>query len=146
MTSNKGFSFVEILIALMVITVSGVGSMKLYSYMEQLKGNAVGSLRAQQLAQQQVSLLQTVNTQDSECREGAEGNVTFDNVGTCLISLTELNESKYKVETEVVNTIEESGTVYGKLIEVKVTWSDRHGGSQEIKLLTMVSKFSNLTV
>ncbi|MFD2179797.1 type IV pilus modification PilV family protein [Veronia pacifica] len=143
MTSNRGFSFIEILIALVVVTISGVGSMKLYSYIEQLKGDAIHTLRAQQVAQQQVSLLQTINTQGQNCTsdEGGE-DITLDNVENCSISLEQ--SSPFEIETSVENILSDTDGTFGKLLQVKVTWDDRAGNQQSVTMLTMVSKFSNL--
>ncbi|HIF9512817.1 TPA: type IV pilus modification PilV family protein [Photobacterium damselae] len=150
MTSNhRGFSLLEVLIAMIVLAIGLVGLMKLQIHMEVKAENALKTLDALHIAEAQMEYYQTRVSNVS----GATG----------LISFTELAEDDpvtsklkhclspeltvgtvFELDCEVVNA---SGGLSAlssalKTIEVKVSWSDRHGVSQAVSLKTVLSKYS----
>ncbi|MEZ8148252.1 type IV pilus modification PilV family protein [Enterovibrio norvegicus] len=142
MTSNKGFSLVEILLSVLVLAISGVGALKVYSYLEVEKDNALSFIEAKQIAETQIAILQTLNTIGSGC----EGK-TVENIQSCVLILSE--DSLYSLS--VIPTKELKYTpvggaplTYAKIMDVKVSWNDRNGGSQSLLLPVSVSKHTNL--
>ncbi|KKD62537.1 typIV pilin [Grimontia sp. AD028] len=142
MTSNKGFSLVETLIAILVVVLSGVGTLKLYSHLEVEKANALMFVEAKQIAESQLALLQTLNTTGSDC----EGK-TVENIQSCQLTLNE--GSLYSLSVTPTKTLQHTpasgvAATYAKIMDVKVSWSDRNGTAQSLSLPISVSKFTNL--
>ncbi|WP_325891826.1 type IV pilus modification PilV family protein [Grimontia sp. NTOU-MAR1] len=142
MTSDKGFSLVETLIAIFVVVLSGVGTLKLYSYLEVEKANALMFVQAKQIAESQIALLQTLNTTGSDC----EGK-TVENIQSCQLTLNE--GSLYSLSVTPTKTLQHTpasgvAATYAKIMDVKVSWSDRNGTAQSLSLPVSVSKFTNL--
>ncbi|USH03024.1 prepilin-type N-terminal cleavage/methylation domain-containing protein [Grimontia kaedaensis] len=142
MTSDKGFSLVETLIAIFVVALSGVGTLKLYSYLEVEKANALMFVEAKQIAESQVALLQTLNTTGSGC----EGK-TVENIQSCQLTLNE--GSLYSLSVTPTKTLQHTpasgvAVTYAKIMDVKVSWNDRNGTAQSLSLPASVSKFTNL--
>lgn len=142
MTSNKGFSLIETLIAIFVVVLSGVGTLKLYSYLEVEKANALMFTEAKQIAESQMALIQTLNTTGSVC----EGK-TVENIQSCVIVLAE--DSAYLLTVTPTETLQHTpaggvAATYAKVLDVKVSWDDRNGHAQALIFPVSVSKSTNL--
>ncbi|CZF85354.1 hypothetical protein GCE9029_04958 [Grimontia celer] len=140
MTSDKGFSLVETLIAILVVVLSGVGTLKLYSYLEVEKANALMFVEAKQLLENQIALIHTVNTIDGACKDK-----TFEDIQSCHLGDT----APFVVEVTQATPIEyenESGeeVPFAVVLEYQATWIDRNGIEQNLILPVSVSKFTNL--
>ncbi|PSB91288.1 type IV pilin [Photobacterium damselae subsp. damselae] len=150
MTSNhRGFSLLEVLIAMIVLAIGLVGLMKLQIHMEVKAENALKTLDALHIAEAQMEYYQTRVSNVS----GATGLISFSELAEddpvtsklkhCLSPELTVG-TVFELDCEVVNA---SGGVSAlssalKTIEVKVSWSDRHGVSQAVSLKTVLSKYS----
>lgn len=150
MTSNhRGFSLLEVLIAMIVLAIGLVGLMKLQIHMEVKAENALKTLDALHIAEAQMEYYQTRVSNVS----GATGLISFSELAEddpvtsklkhCLSPELTVG-TVFELDCEVVNA---SGGLSAlssalKTIEVKVSWSDRHGVSQAVSLKTVLSKYS----
>ncbi len=143
MISNRGFSLVEVLISIVVVVLAGVGTLKLYSYIEVEKSNAMMAVEAKRVAENQISALQALNTLDSSC-----AGKTLDDINTCILTLPA--GSPFTVTMNNVKAVDSpvaggaAAEVYAKVIGVEVSWIDRNGENRSIELPATVSKFTNL--
>lgn len=143
MISSRGFSLVELLVAVFVVALSGSSILKLYSFMEVEKSNAAMAVEAKRIAESQIALLHTVNTMGSECagREIAD-------IQGCQLTLAK--NSPFLINIETLNVLENallpSGTAqaYVYILSVKVSWKDRNSEEKELKLPAVVSISTNL--
>lgn len=139
MIFNRGFSLVEILIALVVVVVSGVGTLKAYSYIEITKANSALWMEALYIVNSQMTLMQRVNTSSP---------VTFENAESALLELDP--ESPFTLASEIEKTLDfsaedgELSEVFVKVMNISVTWNDRLGEEQALNMPVTVTKISNL--
>lgn len=141
MTFNRGFSLIEVLISIFVVALSGVGTLKLYSYMEVEKANAAMFVEAKIIAESQLALLQTVNTIGSSC-----AGKTFANIQDCVNGQDE--GSPYSVTVTSVKSLTHETAAgvetYGKVYRVVVAWIDRNNKEKTLTIPVSVSKYTNL--
>ncbi|MEF1207821.1 type IV pilus modification PilV family protein [Photobacterium damselae] len=151
MTSNIktmiGFSLLEVVITLAVLSVGVLGLVKMQAYMEVKAENALKTLDALHIAETQMEYYQTRASNVS----GATGLISFSELSEPVTSKLkhclspELTAGTvFELDCEVANA---SGGLSAlssalKTIEVKVSWSDRHGVSQAVSLKTALSKYS----
>ncbi|OEE69015.1 typIV pilin [Enterovibrio norvegicus FF-33] len=143
MTSNRGFSLIEVLISVVVVVLSGIGTLKLYSYMEVEKSNAVMMIEAKRIAENQASLLQAINTRGNPDCDGK----TIDDIESCVFTpkderftLSISNEPSLNLPTSGSTVAE----LYAKILKVEVSWKDRSGVDRQVNLPVTVSKYTNL--
>lgn len=144
MTFNRGFSLVEILIASAVVVLSGLGTLKLYSYIEVTRANATFWIDAQMIANSQIAIMQRVNTQNESCNSSI---ITFENVESCFIPLD--SNSPFVLKTRLNKTLNYLSDVgvnepFAKMLTVAVNWNDRNGEQQVLKREVTVTKTTNL--
>ncbi|HIF9446687.1 TPA: type IV pilus modification PilV family protein [Photobacterium damselae] len=136
MTSNlkliKGFSLLEVVITLAVLSVGILGLVKMQAYMEVKAENALKTLDALHIAESQMELFQTRSA------SGGSGTIAFDSISSSNATLSMAGETIYR-EIIVKDDTPISGA---KKIIVTVSWSDRHGVSQAVSLKTVLSKYS----
>ncbi|AWK82631.1 type IV pilus modification PilV family protein [Photobacterium damselae] len=150
MTSNhRGFSLLEVLIAMIVLAIGLVGLMKLQIHMEVKAENALKTLDALHIAEAQMEYYQTRVSNVS----GATGLISFSELAEddpvtsklkhCLSPELTVG-TVFELDCEVVNASWRLSALSSalKTIEVKVSWSDRHGVSQAVSLKTALSKYS----
>lgn len=145
MTFNRGFSLVEILIASAVVVLSGLGTLKLYSYIEVTRTNATFWIDAQMIANSQIAIMQRVNTQNESCNSSSI--ITFENVESCFIPLD--GNSSFVLKTRLNKTLNYLSDVgvnepFAKMLTVAVNWSDRNGELQALTREVTVTKTTNL--
>ncbi|NVO73611.1 type IV pilus modification PilV family protein [Photobacterium damselae] len=148
-TKLQGFSLLEVVITLAVLSVGVLGLVKMQAYMEVKAENALKTLDALHIAEAQMEYYQTRVSNVS----GATGLISFSELAEddpvtsklkhCLSPELTVG-TVFELDCEVVNA---SGGVSAlssalKTIEVKVSWSDRHGVSQAVSLKTVLSKYS----
>ncbi|MGF1770473.1 prepilin-type N-terminal cleavage/methylation domain-containing protein [Enterovibrio makurazakiensis] len=141
MTSNRGFSLIEVLVSIVVVALSGIGTLKLYSYMEVEKANAAMFVEAKLIAESQLALLQTVNTIGSSCAEK-----TFANIQDCINEQDEGSPFIVTV-TSIKSLTHETAAgeeTYGKVYQVAVAWTDRNNEGKTLAIPVSVSKYTNL--
>lgn len=135
MISNRGFSLVEILIALVVVVVSGVGTLKAYSYIEITKANSALWMEALYIVNSQMTLMQGVNTSSLVTFENAENSFVIKDENTPFTAAAKVN--KTVMGTDPVEAI-------AKIIHVSVTWNDRQGEKHILSMPVTVTKVTNL--
>lgn len=140
MTSNIktmiGFSLLEVVITLAVLSVGVLGLVKMQAYMEVKAENALKTLDALHIAESQMEYYQTRASNVS----GATGLIPFASMADstyCRQSM--VSGSIYTLTCDAL-TLSLSDAL--RTIEVKVSWSDRHGISQAVSLKTALSKYS----
>ncbi|HIF9411229.1 TPA: type IV pilus modification PilV family protein [Photobacterium damselae] len=143
----QGFSLLEVVITLAVLSVGVLGLVKMQAYMEVKAENALKTLDALHIAETQMEYYQTRASNVS----GATGLISFSELSEPVTSKLkhclspELTAGTvFELDCEVANA---SGGLSAlssalKTIEVKVSWSDRHGVSQAVSLKTALSKYS----
>ena len=140
MTSNiktiTGFSLLEVVIALGVLSVGVLGLVKMQAYMEVKAENALKTLDALHIAEAQMEFYQTRASNIS----GATGLIAFASMAestNCLQSM--VSGTDYRLTCDA-NTLSLSDAL--RTINVSVSWDDRRGVSQAVSLKTAISKYS----
>ncbi|HIF9177711.1 TPA: type IV pilus modification PilV family protein [Photobacterium damselae] len=145
----QGFSLLEVVITLAVLSVGVLGLVKMQAYMEVKAENALKTLDALHIAETQMEYYQTRASNVS----GATGLISFSELAEddpvtsklkhCLSPELTVG-TVFELDCEVVNASVWGGALSSalKTIEVKVSWSDRHGVSQAVSLKTALSKYS----
>ncbi|HIF9311115.1 TPA: type IV pilus modification PilV family protein [Photobacterium damselae] len=135
---SKGFSLLEVVITLAVLSVGVLGLVKMQAYMEVKAENALKTLDALYIAEAQMEYYQRRANNVS----GATGLIPFASMAdsTYCIDSTAISKGYFIVCNESDPIAALSSAL--KTIEVKVSWSDRHGVSQAVSLKTALSKYS----
>ncbi len=143
MIFNRGFSFIESLIAMAILVTTGLSTLTFYRYLEIERANLSLLLQASMLAKSAISQLQQVNT-NFICASG--NTISFENIEDYTIP-TINSPFRLRIETNkslVFSSPSGHDVNFVKMIKVFVNWQDRRGQSQELILPTSVSIFSNL--
>ncbi|UTV27196.1 type IV pilus modification PilV family protein [Photobacterium atrarenae] len=139
---QQGFSLIEVLVSVLVISFSLVAILKLQSYVELKSEQADLQIQAVRKAEQQLMLWQNVGAEvDCHGSFSTKKELTLANLETCLIDFSPL---KGKVEVETVKTGPTSGVILFKKMKVTVQWEDREGQSGSVVLLGGYSAYSPL--
>ncbi|MCG3884692.1 prepilin-type N-terminal cleavage/methylation domain-containing protein [Photobacterium leiognathi] len=144
-SNQKGFSLLESLIALAVLSVGVLGLVKLQIYIDRKADYALNSLEALQLAENKLEFFRT--------RANVSGGTN-----TLYFDDPILAEGSYPVEDIVVSgssytfkrswIIEDKMKLSGassadaKMITVDVQWNDHWGNSSNVALKTLFSRYS----
>ncbi|WP_318514551.1 type IV pilus modification PilV family protein [Photobacterium leiognathi] len=153
MTSNvrlvKGFSLLEVIISLAVLSVGVLGLVKMQAYMEVKSENALKTLDALYIAESQMEYYQRRVNNVS----GATGLILFSELEEddpvtsklkhCLSPELTVG-TVFELDCDVANVSGGLSTLSSalKTIKVTVSWADRRGVSQAVSLKTAVSKYS----
>jgi prepilin-type N-terminal cleavage/methylation domain-containing protein len=134
---QQGFSLLEVVISLAVLSVGVLGLVKMQAYMEIKSENALKTLDALYIAETQMEYYQTRANNIS----GATGLIPFVSMADATYCLaSELTSGSIYTLTCNANTLSLSDAL--RTIEVTVSWADRRGVSQAISLKTALSKYS----
>ncbi|WP_394166604.1 type IV pilin [Photobacterium piscicola] len=140
MTSNiktmTGFSLLEVVIALGVLSVGVLGLVKMQAYMEVKAENALKTLDALHIAEAQMEYYQTRASNIS----GATGLIAFASMADPTYCMEDIAVSSGFSLICNVSSPKLSGAL--RTIDVKVGWADRRGVSQAVSLKTAISKYS----
>ncbi|HIF9240564.1 TPA: type IV pilus modification PilV family protein [Photobacterium damselae] len=140
MTSNikktTGFSLLEVVITLAVLSVGVLGLVKMQAYMEVKAENALKTLDALHIAETQMEYYQTRASNVS----GATGLIPFASMADSTYCRQSMVSGSIYTLTCDASNLSLSGAL--RTIDVKVSWSDRHGVSQAVSLKTALSKYS----
>ncbi|HIF9165700.1 TPA: type IV pilus modification PilV family protein [Photobacterium damselae] len=140
MTSNIktmiGFSLLEVVITLAVLSVGVLGLVKMQAYMEVKAENALKTLDALHIAETQMEYYQTRASNVS----GATGLIPFASMADSTYCRQSMVSGSIYTLTCDASNLSLSGAL--RTIDVKVSWSDRHGASQAVSLKTALSKYS----
>ncbi|MEC6832315.1 prepilin-type N-terminal cleavage/methylation domain-containing protein [Photobacterium toruni] len=146
-----GFSLLEVVIALGILSVGVLGLVKMQAYMELKAENALKTLDALHIAEAQMEYYQTRVSNVS----GATGLISFDELDELEPSSASgtVRKLKHCMDPEFTDgTIFELDCTVSKgvdtlsdalrTINVSVSWADRRGVSQAVSLKTAISKYS----
>ncbi|HIF9542140.1 TPA: type IV pilus modification PilV family protein [Photobacterium damselae] len=132
----QGFSLLEVVITLAVLSVGILGLVKMQAYMEVKAENALKTLDALHIAESQMEYYQTRASNVS----GATGLISFASMADSTYCRQSMVSGSIYTLTCDASTLSLSDAL--RTIEVKVSWSDRHGVSQAVSLKTALSKYS----
>ncbi|WEM41801.1 prepilin-type N-terminal cleavage/methylation domain-containing protein [Photobacterium sp. DA100] len=144
-SKQKGFSLLEAVISLAVLSVGGLGLVRMQSYLERKADYALNSLEAIALAESKLDHYRTRST-----ISGAIGTVLFDGASMAAGMYPEnglsVSGSAYSFNRKVFITdailLPGATSAAAKTIKVKIDWTDRWGTPHAIEFKTMVSRFS----
>lgn len=128
MNSQFGFSFLEILIALVLVSVTGLGLYSLTAEIEARQYNAKLAEGAMHIANDQLALWQRINT-DTPCSAKNGEKVGLSNIAGCLI---ETKDTPYQLEAKTTKNLMGKTGPYAKQLEIIVSWKDSRGISQSL--------------
>ncbi|WP_420745278.1 type IV pilus modification PilV family protein [Photobacterium damselae] len=132
----QGFSLLEVVITLAVLSIGVLGLVKMQAYMEVKAENALKTLDALHIAETQMEYYQTRASNVS----GATGLIPFASMADSTYCRQSMVSGSIYTLTCDASNLSLSGAL--RTIEVKVSWSDRHGVSQAVSLKTALSKYS----
>ncbi|MDC4168951.1 prepilin-type N-terminal cleavage/methylation domain-containing protein [Photobacterium damselae] len=136
LTKPQGFSLLEVVITLAVLSVGVLGLVKMQAYMEVKAENALKTLDALHIAESQMEYYQTRASNVS----GATGLIPFASMADSTYCRQSMVSGSIYTLTCDASNLSLSGAL--RTIDVKVSWSDRHGVSQAVSLKTALSKYS----
>lgn len=141
MTSkHNGFSLLDSLIALVVLSVGVIGLVKLQIYIDRRADFALNSIEALHLAEDKLEFFRA-----SSVNSAGTGTIWFD--GPQFNSdddTASVSGSSYTFNRKWVieDKLSLSGVAGAKLIHVTVDWVDRWNNTSKVELETMVSRYS----
>lgn len=145
-SNQKGFSLLESLIALVVLSVGVLGLVKLQIYIDRKADFALNSLEALQLAEDMLEFFRAranvsggTNTLYFVPPILADGNYPIENIVVSGSSYT------FKRSWEIEDKMKPSGSTNAdaKVIAVEVQWVDRWGNTSNVALKTLFSRHSD---
>ncbi|WP_305810701.1 type IV pilus modification PilV family protein [Photobacterium leiognathi] len=144
-SNKKGFSLLESLIALAVLSVGVLGLVKLQIYIDRKADYALNSLEALQLAENKLEFFRTranvsggTNTLYFDDPILAEGSYSVEDIVVSGSSYT------FKRSWVIEDKMKLSGasSADAKMITVDVQWNDHWGNSSNVALKTLFSRYS----
>ncbi|MGF1828938.1 prepilin-type N-terminal cleavage/methylation domain-containing protein [Photobacterium angustum] len=144
-SNQKGFSLLESLIALVVLSVGVLGLVKLQIYIDRKADFALNSLEALQLAEDKLEFFRAranisggTNTLYFDDPILADGSYPIENIVVSGSSYT------FKRSWEIEDKMKPSGATNAdaKVIAVDVQWVDRWGNTSNVALKTLFSRYS----
>jgi len=127
--SLAGFSLIEVLISLMLISVAALGFVRLQTYVERQIDYVSNAVNALHLAETQLEWFRT---------RGVSSALTA-NFDRDVISGQTWSAPFYTVSWAVAAAPLSASL---KSISVSVSWPDRHGTPQHVELSTLLSRYS----
>ncbi|WP_318517619.1 type IV pilus modification PilV family protein [Photobacterium leiognathi] len=144
-SNQKGFSLLESLITLAVLSVGVLGLVKLQIYIDRKADYALNSLEALQLAENKLEFFRTrsnvsggTNTLYFDDPILAEGSYPVEDIvvsgSTYIFKRSWIIEDKMKLSG--------ASSADAKVITVDVQWNDHWGNSSNVALKTLFSRYS----
>ncbi|MGF1738099.1 type IV pilus modification PilV family protein [Photobacterium satsumensis] len=131
-SEHRGFSLIEVLIALTIMAVGVMGLIKMQSYMEVRAEHALKTLDALYLAEEKLEVFRT------RAQSAAGGTIAY----SSIVSHTESVSMAGMTVNRKVDVIDNSPVPDAKKITVSISWKDRLKQDQVVKLETVISKYS----
>ncbi|KJF97252.1 type IV pilus modification PilV family protein [Photobacterium leiognathi] len=129
----KGFSLLEVVISLAVLSIGVLGLVKMQAYMEVKSENALKTLDALYLAEKKLELFQTRSL------SGGSGTIAYNSIITTPSEAIPISGITMTRKITVMDNEPVSGA---KKINVIVSWQDRRDVTQNVSLDTVISKYS----
>ncbi|ELR66101.1 Type IV fimbrial biogenesis protein PilV [Photobacterium marinum] len=135
-SNNNGFSLLEVVISLFMMAAGVMGLIKMQSYMEVKSYNALKSIDALYLAEQQLEYFRT----RAEVSSGVN-LISYDDINSSQCpSIDTTVPPEYSLSCKVATIEALSGSA--KKITVAAKWSDRWQNQQKVELTTIISRYS----
>jgi type IV pilus assembly protein PilV len=131
-SKQRGFSLVEVMIAICLVGIGALGLVKMQAYIEQRSDFAYHSIQALGLAEAKFEWFRTRGA------DSAQSDMQVADFDTDIIAGSE-NHPPYIVTWKVPN-VSMDGNV--KTVQVDVDWIDRLGESRRLSLNTQISRYS----
>jgi type IV pilus assembly protein PilV len=131
-SKQRGFSLVEVLIAMCLVGVGALGLVKMQAYIEQRSDYAYHSIQALGLAE---AKLEWFRTRGADSTTSDMPVADFD---TDIVAGSD-NHPPYVVNWQVPTTSMDGNV---KTVQVDVDWTDRLGESRRLILTTQISRYS----
>ncbi|WP_318461900.1 type IV pilus modification PilV family protein [Photobacterium leiognathi] len=131
--NQKGFSLLEVVISLAVLSIGVLGLVKMQAYMEVKSENALKTLDALYLAEKKLELFQTRSL------SGGFGTIAYNSIITTPSEAIPISGITMTRKVTVMDNEPVSGA---KKINVIVSWQDRRDVTQNVSLDTVISKYS----
>lgn len=129
MLRARGFSFIEILLALVLVSMTSAGVYRLTTDIQTQQRDARLAKEAMYLANNQLSHWRLINT-DAPCSTSNRDPIRLDNLSECLITT---EDSIYElVVTNVQNTLMVDDKVSAKTLTLAVRWQNRRQQQQSL--------------
>ncbi|WBA08173.1 type II secretion system protein [Salinivibrio kushneri] len=129
MLQARGFSFIEILLALVLVSITGAGVSRLATDIQTQQRDARLAKGAMYLANDQLSHWRLMNT-DTPCSTSNSEPIRLDNLSECLITT---EDSNYElVVANEQNILMADSEVYAKTLTLSVRWRTTHGQQQTL--------------
>ncbi|WP_060990226.1 type IV pilus modification PilV family protein [Photobacterium leiognathi] len=129
----KGFSLLEVVISLAVLSIGVLGLVKMQAYMEVKSENALKTLDALYLAEKKLELFQTRSL------SGGSGTILYSSITSSPSEAIPISGITMTRKITVTDNEPVSGA---KQINVIVSWQDRRDVTQNVSLDTVISKYS----
>ncbi|WP_318445721.1 type IV pilus modification PilV family protein [Photobacterium leiognathi] len=129
----KGFSLLEVVISLAVLSIGVLGLVKMQAYMEVKSENALKTLDALYLAEKKLELFQTRSL------SGGSGTILYSSITSSPSEAIPISGIMMTRKITVTDNEPVSGA---KKINVIVSWQDRRDVTQNVSLDTVISKYS----
>lgn len=141
-SNQKGVSLFEVLLALVLVSGSAVGLVKLHTYIEMKSDWAERTIEALYLAESQLEQFTThgATVKGESYQFGDIEQEACYSQTQCQSSTAEYFQTRCEARSSLQNGVEV------KYISVEVCWLDRHGKHQFIELMTSVSKFNEFSM
>ncbi|GMQ45659.1 type IV pilus modification PilV family protein [Vibrio sp. 10N] len=131
-SKQRGFSLVEVMIAICLVGVGALGLVKMQAYIEQRSNYAYNSIQALGLAEAKLEWFRTRGA------DSAHSDMVVADFDTDIVTGSE-NHPPYVLSWRVPSTSMEGNV---KTVEVDVDWTDRLGESRRLSLKTQISRYS----
>lgn len=128
-----GFSLIEVVIAMLLITLATFGLARLQLEIEQRSEFARDSQVALQLMESKLVWLATRGAQT------ALSSLAVADFELDVVTGSDVSDSRYTLSWQVDSALLDGSL---KPIEIHAQWLDRHGQTQSITLRTMLSQFN----
>lgn len=131
-SSQRGFSLIEVLLSFLLIGIGSLGLVKLQVYTEKKADYAINSIEALHLAESKLEWFRTRGALT------AFSTITPADFTSDLVNGSDASHADYTLSWTVTDSL--SGEL--KTINIRSSWEDRSGLTQFIELTTMISKYS----
>ena len=129
----KGFSLLEVLISIAVLSIGILGLVKMQTFMEVKAENALKSIDALYLSEAKLEGY-LARTNDVS---GSTGLIAFSDIVSTVSPALPLEQNKFYTYTTVSSALSNAL----KTVTVTTVWADRHDTLQSVELKTAISRY-----
>ncbi|AUI85448.1 type IV pilin [Vibrio azureus] len=129
--SSRGFSLIEVLVSLLLVSIGGLGLLKLQVFIERQSDYALHSIEALRLAENQLEWFRT--------RGASDALSTVSSAQFSTITSGSYTAGNYTLSWQATA---EEGSSSLKSVVMTATWQNRLEQTQSVELHTMLSRFN----